>query len=72
MMHYEITSGSHPESTGTTGETHYFPCFTALLCSLLTFMINTAIDLLLASMKKTLLELADSSGIFVSLPKALQ
>lgn len=35
-------------------------------------MINTAIDLLLASMKKTLLELADSSGIFVSLPKALQ
>lgn len=35
-------------------------------------MISTAIDLLLASMEKTLLELAVSSEIFDSLPKALQ
>lgn len=31
VMHYEITSGNHPESTGMAGETHYFPCFAALL-----------------------------------------
>lgn len=31
MMHYGITSRNHPESTGMTGETHSFPCFTALL-----------------------------------------
>lgn len=40
--------------------------------TLLTFMISIAIDLVQASMKKTLLELAVSTHVFDSLPKSLQ